>query len=352
MPRSSGGGSSSGGSRSGSSHRSSSYRSSSGRSGRIMSTRPEPGLNRYRYYDKHGREKYIYCNYDPADSAKASKFRWLMLLFYLPFFGAMFMMFSEAIFIPKTLDNHNGEIIIEDTIDVIKDEESLKMKLSEFYEETGVTPAVVTVSDDMWNSYDNDMYYLDLESYAYSKYTTMFKDEMHWLVVYSESQDESMANVNWSFEGMIGEDTEPSISYDLCDIFTRNMQYNLENMEPEEAIGTTFTDLLDERVTAVSYEELFVAVPVSAFIILHAALMLGSLGSGKKYKNAVLDEVSSSTNNYANLMNNYANSVNSYQNHNVSSSQRKKSSDKCPICGAEIDMEQLVCPFCGNSILL
>ena len=148
MPHSSGGGSHGGGShRSSSSHRSSHRSSGSGPSRRIR-TGYFPGATRYRYYHRH-KPRYVYANYDIRKGR--SPLRLLMLLFYIPFFIAIVGMASETFRVPQRLStDYDTSLVISDYINVLGDTKALENSMMNFYDETGITPAVFTVYNEDW----------------------------------------------------------------------------------------------------------------------------------------------------------------------------------------------------------
>lgn len=101
MPHSSGGGSHGGGSHHSSSSHSSSHRSSSGgSSSRIRTSRTYfPGARRFVYY-RNGVPNYVYSDTDLSKGP--SKLRFLMLIFYVPFVLAAFLMISTSFGIPES----------------------------------------------------------------------------------------------------------------------------------------------------------------------------------------------------------------------------------------------------------
>lgn len=287
MARSSGGGSRSGGSHSGGSRSSGGSRGGSGggssRSYHTSST-PKAGCSKYIYYDKHRKAHFVYCDYDPSEPR--SPLRYALLLFYLPFFGALLTMLSGlfTIWAPENKDYIDaGRVIIEDNINVIQDKNALETDLKAFYDKTGVTPAVITVDDkDWWSDYAS------LEIYATELYYTHFDDEKHWLIVYSEPVGASFND--WKFEGILGEHTTNAIPDSTMNYLTNQIQSNLYKYTnaPDKAIGTAFNKTLTDGITyfRFNYEMLFMVLLFGGFIFLHCYMMIFNNNGRKYYKDA------------------------------------------------------------------
>ncbi len=132
---------------------------------------------------------------------------------------------------------------IEDNTGCFPDyENQLEQSLSEFENITGISPYVLSVNDSTWNEEYN---YLD--EYAYDKYLSLFSDEQHFLIVYSEPDlPDSSGYVDWSWEGIQGNDTDPILTTGKFAKFQTVLQRGLENdsMNPEKAFTDAFSDSL------------------------------------------------------------------------------------------------------------
>jgi hypothetical protein len=226
MPHSSGGGSHGGGSHGGSHSHSSSHGGSSrsGGSSRRSSTKAFAGATRYVYYRKH-KPQFVYSNYDITNPENLKSNR-LVLICLLVFFAApmvFIMIFGSihAIETPKKLNSSDTEIIIEDQIGILKDRAGLKAAMQEFYDESGIVPAVITITNDTWQGN-----YSSLENYAYDEYLNRFDDEMHWLIVYSETiQDDGFED--WYWEAIQGDDTDKILTEKKTDAFIESCHKRL-----------------------------------------------------------------------------------------------------------------------------
>ena len=244
MPHSSGGGSHGGGGHSGGSHSSSSSWGGSSRGGapnRRISKTYFPHARTFVCYN-HGRTNYIYSNFDAPEKPKETKKTIKQISVCLAAGLVLILIWMIVCAVPaaKITAKYNTNIVIEDTANVLDDDGSLYDTLSAFYEETGITPAVITVHNEDWNQY-----YMNLESYAYNLYVNHFPDEYHWLIVYSEPTTPDSKFNDWYWEGMQGDNTDRILTEDVVNNFNRKLQkyltadsqYNVSN-----AIKQAFND--------------------------------------------------------------------------------------------------------------
>lgn len=235
MAHRSGGGSHSGG------HHSSSH-SSHGSSGPRFSKHPFPNARKFRYFDKHGREMFIYGETMPTKSSKIGLI--LGLIFFSPFLLAGIGILAQFIFIffpmkPLSPDYAPTDVHIMDGAGVIDNEESLEETLQEFEDLTGISPYVMTLHDSDWMV----DYNYDLSDYAYYAYISTFTDEQHFLVVYSEPENaEELDFVNWSWEAIQGDETDSILTESKFEIFQEDFHSGLlqENISVGEAFENAF----------------------------------------------------------------------------------------------------------------
>ncbi len=245
MAHRSGGGSHSGGHHSGG-HHSSSHGGSGGGNSPRYSNRPFPHARRLRYYDRHGRARYIYVSQMPT---KASSFQLICpLIFFIPYISAG--IFSEAsVFLTlistKLLrpEYEPTDVHIMDGAGVIDDEDSLEEILQEFEDETGISPYVMTVYDEDWKYYYNELW-----NYAYEIYINSFSDEQHFLIVYSEPENAAELDfVDWSWEGIQGDDTDPILTESNVDRFGDDLHDNL--LRNNVSVGEAFEKAFKKSLT-------------------------------------------------------------------------------------------------------
>ena len=283
MPHSSGGGSHSGGSHS-SSHSSSGSGSGSGAS-RITRNSYFPGAKRYVYY-KNGVPTYFYTNFAVKPDFKDGKY------VAKTFFGCLFaILICLGSFLTikrnpsKLYMEYNTRIVIQDKVNVIGNRESLYDSLLRFQEETGITPAVLTITADEWKEY-----YSTLEKYAYDWYVENFSDEKHWLIVYAADTDLSDNFDDWVWEGMQGDSTDAILGRKETDFFNGELQKRLlqrDQYDVGQAIEAAFDELTP--VVMESYVETegvisFVIVTIMAAI--YIAAQFGWHPFSKKYRMA------------------------------------------------------------------
>lgn len=253
MPHSAGGSSHSGGSHSGSSSRSHSH-SSGGHSGSSNSSRtsstPFKGSRRYLYYQDN-KPCLIYSNYDIRKMKVMPIVVWIIYFVFLfaPFM-AMFSFFAfKQLHVPKKVtyyQNKKVEYVIEDNIDVLENEKALKKSMKEFYEKTGVVPAVITVDNETWNQD-----YKDLEKYAYDVSVKRFPDEAHWLIIYSTNIKDNGFD-DWYCEIMQGDRADAAISAKHGEQFNEALYKRLlqrSDYSVDEALAQTFDEFTPKMMT-------------------------------------------------------------------------------------------------------
>lgn len=305
MPHSSGGGSHHGGSH----HHSSSHGGSHGGSYHHSSSRNITSrtyisrnsfFNSQRYmYQRHGKTEYFYANrnFKPItfSSFFSSMFVCLLIIVscILPF---MPQLLNGQVHSPKYRKEYsNHQIVISDEADVLKNEKQLMKSLEEFQNITGITPAVITISNSVWGNYPQDE--LDgfdsfLEKYAYKRYVEEFDDEMHWLIVYSEPEtDNDTAFKDWSWEGVIGDDTTNILVEKTIDKFNTRLQANLMESTDDVAISISDAfDLINKTVVKDSYTKFFTSTVLPYGILGGIVLLViyNGLGLNRlKYRKAV-----------------------------------------------------------------
>ncbi|MDO5559892.1 MAG: hypothetical protein Q4F95_09885 [Oscillospiraceae bacterium] len=295
MPHSSGGGSHSGGSHSsGGSHH-------SGHSGGgpTISRRPFKNSRRYIYHDRHGMEQSIYCTQLPKKQSLGTLI--FQLLFLLPFFavgGFMAFLAIKQMMPPSPMKplSSFSDVHISDDADVLDNENKLENTLREFQKTTGICPYIMTVYDSDWKeNYD------DLEAYSFSLYVNHFPDEQHFLVVYSQPDDaEDQSFVDWSWEGMQGDNTDDIISERNFSKFQNDLQKYLtrDDVTVSEAFDNAFTHSLDYIMTKSSgnseaFSMIFFCVMWIGFTLLFAVIILKSyIASKRDYQEVSMDYVS------------------------------------------------------------
>lgn len=237
MPHSSGGGSHSGGSHGGS-HR--------GGSGGIRYSRtPFSRSRRFRYRDRRGNTHYIYASDKPKpQSIIGFIFSMITLLPFLAF-GVLIFVAAGWEFMPK--DPLKKEYICTgvhmiDNINVIDNYAALEKSLEEFEDVTGICPCIVTVHDSDWKDSRT------LERYAYNYYVDTWEDEQHFLIVYSEPEKpDSDGFLDWSWEGMQGDDTDPILTEKGFSHFQNDLMNGLysDDISVGDSFRTSFDNSLD-----------------------------------------------------------------------------------------------------------
>lgn len=212
MPHSSGGGSSSGFTHSGG------HGGGSSRSG--VSRHYVEGATRYCYTSPRGRKKYYFVTEEKERSLPIFEFIFIPLILFVVFM-LLKGMTEQLLFVPEKLnqEEYSSGVYVLDGTGII-DTAQLETAMQEFLDATGVSPAVEFVYADEVSG--------DLESYAYDRYVTLFGDECHWLIELAlphAFRDE--ARPKWRFEGMIGDDCYPAVSYKTEDMMTKTVEWQL-----------------------------------------------------------------------------------------------------------------------------
>ncbi len=316
MPHSSGGGSHGGGSHGGSHH--SSRGGSRGSSGPRYSRRPYRNSRRYMYYDRRGRERYIYCSERPKPMSPVSFV--ITLVFFIPFLISGMVLTATSLtgifpFRLKPVYTRPASHI-EDNTGCINNESELEEVLVKFENKTGISPYILTVTNSDW--IEN---YTNLESYSYTAYLERFSDEQHFLVVYSDPlRDRNSDFIDWYWEGMQGDDTDAIISESHFAKFQTKLHSGLvrENVSVGEAFEDAFSDSLDYMMkpsfpSAEKAETLFFAFIWDLFIVIYIAGILNSwFNSRRQYYEDSTNPVSDSLNGRLGSSDNYGSQYSGY----------------------------------------
>ena len=285
MPHSSGGGSHSGGSSSSSSS-SSSYSGSSGGSSYVRTSHDYfNGAHTFVRY-RNGQPEYLYSE-NKRLNQKASPFRFLLILAYLPFFFAIGSLGKVAIHYPTRLPlSYNTAIYVEDHLNVVEDEKRLVTDLEDFLDETGISVSLLTTSNQAWQENYNS-----LETYAYEQYVTRFPDESHWLIVYTSDKGEGYINnfEDWYFEGMQGNDTDGILTSRVTSHFNDMMtKYLLQGYSVDRSLEKALADIKSQGLMklSVQWPAAIFALIVIAYLTGHMYMMLRD--PNKKYRDYVL----------------------------------------------------------------
>ena len=232
MPHSSGGGSHGGGSHGG---------SHGGSSGPRISSRYFAGSRRYRKHNLNtGLDEYVYASSKPQKAGKSS-------IIFLSVFSAFFLGATGIVAlqnVPHKLKAKYMDVpTVYDSIDVIEDDVSLVRTLNKYQDLTGICTVIYTTYDEDWNEY-----YEDLEAYTFHKYTAFYKDEAHFVIVYSIPVNERVLIdedpdyiPDYSWEAVQGDDTDPIITETFFKRFADIVQDGLEDGDnPGEAFNNAF----------------------------------------------------------------------------------------------------------------
>ena len=270
MPHSSGGGGHGGGGHGG-------HGGSSGRT----SARPFAGASRYFYYDR-GMPVEVYSNYDLTKDRRKSQIVTIAVFASLiPFI--IIISLAAGFHNPRKLktNDYDTSIVIRDEADVLSGAEEIRLRhsLLDFYEETGITPAVFTVNNEDW---EDD--YSNLEKYAYDLYVDAFEDEKHWLIVYSEPEDPDPDFNDWYWEGMQGDYTDGILNTRYTNRFNKLLQKELLKRN-KYTVGEAITDAFDDLTPVIMTKYFDWLTPVlldAIFLPIFGVAILSSVLDMKK----------------------------------------------------------------------
>lgn len=245
---------------------------------------------RYMYYSKN-KPQYVYADYDITKTKLIGE-PWLLLI-YIPFL--IFSVIATLYFginVPKKLDtNYDTKIIIEDQQGVLNNTDDLYNVLQEFYNETGITPAIYTI-DEKALLKDGEVF--SLEKYAYSLYLEKFSDESHWLLVYMIGDENENGVFVWEWHGMQGNDTGSILTENVTSSFNNKMNNQLSGVKREE-IGTVIKNVFAETNSNINgihiqMPQFLLCIFVFGVLDLLGFLFLGINTDALKYRNAKLVE--------------------------------------------------------------
>ncbi len=192
--------------------------------------------------------------------------------FMIPALFALIYGTKQSVNVPKKLTyfedrDKRPEYVIEDDLDVLEDEKALKKSMKEFYETTGIVPAVITVENSEWKAD-----YSNMEQYAYDQYVNRFHSaEVYVLIVYSsETKDDGFDD--WHYEIMLGDDTE----HIFTDKRTREFNEALNKRFLERSkysVDDAIAKTLDEyrpKVMKTSFDPVSIIIWVIVFFVFAA----------------------------------------------------------------------------------
>lgn len=263
MPHSGGGGHSGGGFHGGSSHGTGSSGSS-----QHYSNKPFHGARPYIYY-RHHVPIVFYSDRDPRTHKPAIVFP--MIILGIMGIAAPAMIFASAYHNPsKNTKKHEETVFINDTTDVLSDEEEFKLGsiFTEFNEKTGVMPALITVD-----------YKTNLEDYVLDYYVNKWDDESHWLIAYCSKS--GTAKTNWKYEIAQGYDTDDILYDSIKDRYFHPVL--CDSLDGDSTVGESFIKAFDSLMPEllkkdfyVGIDEIMFAVVWEAFIGVFAAVVIAS----------------------------------------------------------------------------
>lgn len=247
MPHSSGGGSSSGGSHG--NHRD-----------RYIRRRPFAKASKFIRYKKDGDIEVAYSRRPINLLSKGVNYIGLIIAAFLTFGAGSICV--DTFKYPEKLDvnAYQSEVFISDPYGMIDNVQKLGKRLDEFQDLTGITICVKAVKTDEWKDYSR------LEDYAYDDYLKTFKDEKHWLLVYSEGKVKG--KTEWYWEGMQGDLTDPILTTHFTDKFTKEVQKHLEDGESfDEAVIAGLDKISPKIMKSIDFSMVFASFLLIGIIL-------------------------------------------------------------------------------------
>ncbi len=253
MPHASGGGSAHGGSHS--SHRSS--------ASHFHTHTYRPGTIGYTFTDKKGKEHVFY-----RKEAPKPRTLWRSFISNIPMLviGSLLCIFAifETIYNPIYLFNTEQYFTgtyIEDIANILDDseEDELIQTLESFRTQTGVIPYVYTTTNEALPS----TYFSDIEDYAYDTYVQRFNDECHFLIVYTQDQDDAS---DWYWIAMQGNYTDNLVTESNFDTFQTELQSYLE--DTNVSLGLALNQTFETSLTYMNHPSI---IRLVFYILYHVA---------------------------------------------------------------------------------
>lgn len=210
--------------------------------GGSFSRRPFAGANKNVYY-KNGKPQYFYTSYDIKDTRYRPVLTALIVGAIFVFAGISLM---NSLIVPTKLDkSYDNKIVIEDDLGILEDEAKLKATCEEFYDKTGVSLSVITVSYEEWSEkvthYDDGtvvtMQFDSPMSYASERYEELFDDRCHILVVYTTD-----AGNEPELSFVPGADTYAVFTGARGFAISSELEYEMKRRSFEEAFEIAFTN--------------------------------------------------------------------------------------------------------------
>ena len=195
-----------------------------------ISRHPYIGAHHYVYYAAGGEPVDYYYKGTPKKPDLKGMIIGLIIVTAIAI-PLLIFCFCNCRFYPEKTEvsSYDSSIVISDSTGLLDNEEELRQAIEDFRDETGVTLSVEIISK------SEVRWYEDLEDYAYNEYERLFRDEKHWLFVVAYPENTAKdGNVNWDWEGMIGDDLGDTIGESSEDRMTDLVQNALEETKPGE----------------------------------------------------------------------------------------------------------------------
>lgn len=191
------------------------------------------GANKFVYLEED-RLKYIYANYDIAKNSKTGYFIEAGIITGI--FLLALLLFGVSMLPGKKLSGIANDYYFENRVGTeIANPDELTEAMELFYQENGISPAVIIMESETVNFFDNP------SICAYDCYINRFEDEGHMLILLSPS-DKMQAD--WKVGIYLGEDARKAVNDSFVVQFNHKLEEELSKNQPiETAVGVTLTYL-------------------------------------------------------------------------------------------------------------
>lgn len=317
-----GGGSSSGGGGSSHSSHSSGGSRSSGPSYR-SSVRPFAGCYDRSYVTRKGRVVHYYTE-NPDDGVTYNPFGSILSIFMALFFiGISVAVILSSIHMEHKLDGSKNFICVEDTIDLLTDEEEARIIeiFEKVYEKSGM-PVMLYVDDDEWKNYYNS-----IEVCSESLYYSLSDDEAGMLIYFSSAWSGDFWD--WEYDCYCADDTIKCFSDQTFNLFLNSFQKKMAKGNLADTVEFAWNRVYNDLAkSTVDWMGVLFILP---FICVGGILLFASI---------------------ADIFNSKSRADYFKKHPEIISAPRMMVYPECPKCGAPNSEKKDVCEYCGTVLEL
>jgi hypothetical protein len=179
---------------------------------------------RFIYY-RNDKPVYVYSNIDLTQKKMSRKIAIMLLILSILIICLPISILIVRSIFPKPIQGtEKYDIVINDDVGILKNRKELTEELKKFKEATGIVPAITTI-----NNVKVLRGYKTIENFTYSLYMQNFIDEVHWLIVYSEANNEG----EWEIAEIQGHDADSILTIKTVKKFENSLKSNLNAISGE-----------------------------------------------------------------------------------------------------------------------